>query len=191
MKKRLLWACLLIIFFIFGYFIYAYVTRSKLASGLSNAQRTQAAQNILGHQIRQEKTLLNGSTDYKGKYFFLTYPASAGIIESTPSSNLILETFSLNLVDPKAVLSVMVAISSGPLDEYSGVRIRRLQKDNYLESKVSRSGLEGISFKKQDHPEITNFFKKDGKIFSFSLTSIDSEEGEKVFEQILSSLKFI
>lgn len=160
---------------------------------LTQEQKKQALENILGRGVQETKDIPQGEKAYKGKYFSLSYPAYSKVYERkdpniTNNKNL-LEFFRLDSEEPKFKFVVMVqgADSSAVLEELSGVKVRR--QKNFKELSIVVDGREGLLFvKTSDGVERSIFFLKDGKSYSFVITGVDADALEKIYGQIMESV---
>lgn len=162
---------------------------------LTQEQKKQALENILGRGVQETKDIPQGEKVYKGEFFSLSYPAYARLYDNkNPKS------FRLDSEEPrfKFVAMVQGADSSTVLEELSGVKLRK-QNKLYQELSIVVDGREGLLFVKTSDGvdpdsigvERSIFFLKDGKSYSFSITGVDVEELEKVYGEIMNSVKFL
>lgn len=152
---------------------------------LSQQQKKEALENILGRDIREEKSIPQGEKFYQGKYFSLSYPAYA---ESYDRGNGV---FRLDSEEPKFRFVAMVDTQdTAALDELSAVRTRRVNKQ-YKQTPITVDGNSGVLFVKlTDGIERASFFIKDGRSYSFVITGVDTSVLEEVYGKIMDSLKF-
>lgn len=193
MKKKALFFALSSIIVI----VLILIKLSPAVPPLSQEQKKQAFENILGRDVRETKNIPQGEKVYKGKYFSLSYPAYAKIYERknpniTNNKNL-LEFFRLDSENPKLKFVAMVSSGDGlaRLEELSGVRSRK-QNKQYIEMPLVVDGTTGILFIKAiDGVERSSFFLMDGKSYSFVITGVDANALEKIYQQIMKSLQLL
>lgn len=187
---------LFVLFFISIAVFFVWTKLNQKAPLLNQEQKKEALENILGRDVREEKVTPQGEKTYQGKYFSLSYPAYATLYERESSnitaSKKLLEYFRLDSEEPKFRFVVMFqeAADLAALDELSAVKTRR-QNRLYKESQFTIDDNTGILFvKTQDGVERSSLFIKDGHSFSFSITGIDAGELERVYEDIMESVRF-
>ena len=179
-----------------------YFILNNPARELTSQEREKALTQIVGRKLNLTgKDVPTGDLLHKGKYASFLYPAAAKIyrqmLNGKEAENKgALESFMFDLDSPKAyvVAEVIQAPSSiVNLSDYPSVSIRQTQKDQYSEVAVQTlDGINGLGFKKTGDTgfEKTMFFLVNGKIYTFSITSVDLKTEEGVAGKILSTLKF-
>lgn len=192
MSKKVLFS---ILFCIITGIIFLWMQLSQ-GSPLSEKQKKVALESILGRAVREGKNIPQGEKTYQGKYFFLSYPAYAQVYDkenpNISNNKNLLEYFRLDSEEPKFRFVVMVekAEDAAVLDELSGVRTRKLKRQ-YIEKPLIIDGNAGVLFAKEsDGIELSSFFLKEGKSFSFSMTGLDSKEIEAIYTKIMKSVRF-
>lgn len=190
MKKKALFFALSSIIVI----VLVLIKLSPAVPPLTQEQKKQAFENILGRDVRETKDIPRGEKTYKGRYFSLSYPAYAKVYERknpniTDNKNL-LEFFLLDSENPRFKFVVMVSSGDGvaTLEELSGVRSRK-QNKQYIEMPLVVDGTTGILFiKTADGVERSSFFLIDGRSYSFAITGVDANALEEIYQQIMESV---
>lgn len=192
MNKKVL---LFVLFPISAMVFFAWTKLNQEAMPLTQEQKKQALEQMLGRSMREEKIIPQGEQSYKGEFFSLSYPAYARLYNRknpniTNNANL-LEYLRLDSEEPKFKFVVMVERKDGAvLEELSGVRVRR-QNRVYQEMPITVDGKQGVLFvKTSEGVERSSFFFINGKSYSFSITGVDTKELEKVYGEIMESAKF-
>ena len=193
MNKKVL---LFVLFFISATVFFAWTKLNQEPQVLNEKQKREALENILGRDVREAKNIPQGEKAYQGKLFSLSHPTYAQVYDrenaNITANKRLLEYFRLDSEDPKFRFVVIVekAEDGAVLDELSGVRTRRLNKQ-HIEKQLTAGGNAGALFlKESDGVERSSFFLKDGRSFSFVITGLDVGELEKVYGEIIESVKF-
>ena len=183
---------LLILFFVFVN------TPSK---GLTKQQQEQALTNILGRKPVLTDNSPTGNVTFKGKYVTFLYPAAARIYVlkingQVKKDNWNLDSLNFDLDNPRA--TVLVTVSQAPsgvtsLDDYPSIKLRQIQPGLYQGKDITVANQSGLDFEKSDTSgfEETAFFYISGRIYVFSFQGSDKEGIEKLFNQIIASVKFL
>ena len=171
------------------------------AKPLSEADKEKALTNLLGRPVvLKEKKVATGNTFHQGKYVSFYYPAAAIVFtpkyngKPYPSSNL--EDFFLSLGDnPRTDVTTSVVAPSSlivHLEDYPAVRFRQSEPGIYQQSTIS-AGLEtGLSFTKTEGGfEKTAFFMVNGRIYIFSVQNGDTKTATDLYNEIVSTAKFL
>jgi hypothetical protein len=182
--------------------ITAYFILNSPARELTSKEKEKALTQIVGRKLNLTgKDIPTGNLLHKGKYASFSYPAAAKIyrqmLNGKEAENTgALESFMFDLESPKVyvVTEVIKAPSTTVnLSDYPSVSLRQTQKDQYSQVIVQVSdGTSGLGFNKTGDTgfEKTMFFLVKGKIYSFSITSVDRQVEEGIAGKILSTLKF-
>lgn len=195
MKKILVLFFLLLIPLVYYFFVYQN-KQSTITSALSKDQKNQALKNILGRSVRDASQKDERWKTYEGKYFSFSYPAYASLYdrknENIEKNKTIIEHFRIDTFEPRFMfVATVFKLDIKSLDEFSGVVIRRREKDVYEETESSVGEKEAVTFvKKADKAEKATFVFDDGKLYSFVASASHFSEAEEVYDRILSSVKF-
>lgn len=198
MKKKVVIGILAIIFI--GIIISLYLFLNYTPKNMSEAEKEAAIAKILGRKANLTDDTRTGNTEYKGEYIYFKYPAAADIRkqllngEEVPFDGLerlIFKVESTKLTLYMEVINAPVNVAS--LDDYPSVKLRQIQSNIYTKDEVFVGSTKGLTFEKKSTSsfEKTVFFMLNGKIYSFSIQSPDSKEVEKLFDLIISSIKFL
>lgn len=80
---------------------------------------------------------------------------------------------------------------AGGLEDYPAVRLREVRSE-YKRAKLIIDGVAGLAyFRTGQEAEKSGFFLKNGKIYTISISGVNSEEVEKLFDEIISSVSFV
>lgn len=193
MNKKVL---LFVIFFIGAIVLFVWIKLNQEVPPLTQEEKNKALEQMLGRKIKEEKILPQGDNTYAGKFFSLSYPAYAKVYDrentNITSNKNLLEYLRLDSEEPKFRFVVMVERVDGAtvLEDLSGVKARR-QNRLYQEISITIDGRQGALFvKTSEGVERSSFFLKDGRSYSFSITGVDASELEKVYREIMDSVKF-
>lgn len=198
MRKTFLIAAVAILLFL-GLLFLQSQNNSKRAGVFTEPEKQQALEQILGRKAKNDQDVKPlGNKTYQGKYFTLQYPASAKIydlkeLNASASSNL--ELFSFDLFDPRMTFTAQANRSQGlttqSLTDIPAVKLRKLKKELYSEEDREINLKPIVVFtKKQEGGEKSGFLIRPGIFYSFSLSSPSySEDLEKIFDQIISTIK--
>lgn len=189
----------------------AWMKLNQEAPPISQEEKNKAIEQVLGRSIKHEKSISQGEQSYKGKLFSLAYPAYAKV-HDRDNPNIInntnlLEYLRLDSEEPHFKLIVTVSEASGvaTLEELSAVKVRRpirqaQGKQNeqisfvdklYKEMPIIVDGKAGALFvKTNDGVERSSLFLINGRSYSFSMTGLDASELEKVYGEIMKSVRF-
>lgn len=182
---------------------FAWIKLNQEVQPLTKEQKKQALEQMLGRSVKGEKVIPTGEKIYEGKFLSLSYPAYAKAYDrdnpNITKNTKLLEYLRLDSEEPKFKFVVMVqgADSDAVLEEFSGVKVRRQDK-LYQETSIVIDSREGTLFIKTKDgvdpasggAERSSFFLINGKSYSFSITGVDASELEKVYEEIMKSVKF-
>lgn len=183
MSKKVL---LFILFCIISSLFFIWILLSWEVLALDEKQKKEALESILGRKIREEKSILQGTKVYEGKFFQLSYPAYA---DDKKSSDIV---FRLDSGEPKFRFVAMVTKANdvAVLEELSAVRMRT-QSKLYQKLPIIVDGNAGLLFiKESDGTERSSFFLVNGRSFSFSITGVDALELEETYGKMMDSVKF-
>jgi hypothetical protein len=185
-------------------------------SKISSAEKDKKLQEMLGRELRKENEVRSPKT-YSGKSFNLTYPGTMELntkvnSQATQSAQQS-EVLKLSQHQPSRVNFVAMVIKTGTeLDDYSGVSFRRNSINTYQQAVTSGyqqsvSGAEKLAYKEEkvevdsrqalvfskrvEGAEKTAFLSQKGGILSFSATGNNFEEVEKVFDEIIKTVKLL
>lgn len=193
--KRFLWLILAIFVVITSIAIYFILTAPPRE--MSEADKEAKLTEILGRKPNLSDTTPTGNIKYQGKYASFTYPAAAKIYTyrdaALKQDSSILETFSFDITNPRLVVNFAVTDRSNlsSVDEIPDVRFRQQSSSGYIQVDIEADGVKGLSFeKKGQESEKSAFFLKGKVEFSVSITGNNYKEVEKLFNQVVSSLKF-
>ncbi len=177
--------------------IIAYFMLTAPPKQMSEAEKEAKLVQILGRKPNLTDTTPKGGTLYKGKYVSFTYPAAGKIYTykdpSLRQDTSVLETFSFDIQNPRLTLNYSTIDRSNlsGLEDIPDVKLRQLPSSGYIQQDVTADGVNGLSFEKQDQQiEMTAFFFKNNKQYSISITGINNKDVEKLFYEVISSLKF-
>lgn len=170
------------------------------SSSLSENEKEKALEQILGRKPNLTDTSPKGNTVFNGKYVTFTYPAAAKIYIPQVNGQVVkstdLESFIFDLDSPK--IAFFMEVSPVPsrvqsVSDYPGVRLRQVQSDAYKQKSIVINGIEGLAFEKISvtSNELTAFFYKNGKVYSFSVQGNDPKSMEEVFNSITATVKFL
>jgi hypothetical protein len=192
--KRIFLIVLLIFITVFLIVIFAILNRPTRS--LTEAEKQEALLNILGRPVQlMDKSVPTGSVIYQGKYYTFMYPKAATKYEPQLQQNTYLEGFKFDLADPKiyTVTEVDKAPLQAVLSDNTGVRMRLMENDIYKEATISADNQTGLSFEKNnaDGVEKTGFFLVNGRYYSFSFNGSDQQAIEALFQEVISTLKFL
>lgn len=198
MKKKLLIATLVIITIIGLVFLYLFLNYPS--KNLSDAEKEAAIAKILGRKPNLNDNTPQGDTEYKGKYIYFKYPQAAVIRKQLLNGQEVpydgLERLIFKIESSKVTLYMEVIeapVNVLSLSDYPSVKLRQIQSNGYVEQDVFVENIKGLSFEKQTTSsfEKTAFFILNRRIYSFSIQGPDAKEVEKVFNNIISSTKFL
>jgi hypothetical protein len=192
--KRIFLIVLLIFIAVFLIVVFAILNRPTRS--LTEAEKQEALLNILGRPVQlTDKSVPTGSVIYQGKYYTFMYPKAATKYEPQLQQNTYLEGFKFDLADPKiyTVTEVDKAPPQAVLSDNTGVRMRLMQNDIYREATISADNQTGLSFEKNnaDGVEKTGFFLVNGRYYSFSFNGSDQQAIEALFQEVISTIKFL
>lgn len=175
---------------------------NKPSKSLTASEKEQALTNILGRKpVIGDANEPKGNTEYKGHFVSFLYPARAKVYilkvnGEVKKDNWNLDSLSFDLSDPR--VSVLVTVSQAQngvlsLDDYPSVKLRQIQPGLYHGKEIVINNHKGLEFDKNDQQivEKTAFFYISSKIYVFSITGADKEGIEELFNQIMSSVKFL
>ncbi len=166
---------------------------------MSKAAKEEAVTKLLGRKAQLDAdNIPQGNTEYTGKYVSFTYPAKALIYEykdpSFASNSSRLEDFSFDIKEPKIVFNMQIISNSSQIatiDDHPSVKLRDLRSYEYKKSDITAGNMKGRAFyKKENGAEKTGFVLNKDKIFSISITGTSSDEVEKLFDAVISTVKF-
>lgn len=171
------------------------------AAGLSDKEKEAALAKIAGRKLQlNDKNAATGNIEHQGKFVSFMYPAQAKIYHQTVNGQKItdqgsLEYFAFDMENPRVnvVTEVIPAPSSViNLSDYPGVRLRQDQQDQYAQTSAQTSnGVNGLAFDKafDNSFEKTAFFLTAGRIYTFSIASVDKKIEDQIFNKMISTLK--
>jgi hypothetical protein len=198
MKKKIVIVTLIVISL--GLIISLYIYLNYSPKEMSEAEKEAAIAKILGRKANLTDDTRTGNVEFKGKYIYFKYPAAADIRKQLLNGQevpfdglerLIFKVESTKLTLYMEVINAPVNVAS--LDDYPSVKLRQIQSNIYTKDEVFVSDIKGLTFEKKSTSsfEKTVFFMLNGKIYSFSIQSPDAKEVEKLFDLIISSVKFL
>lgn len=184
-----------------GVFIVGFMILNRSASPMTESEKKQALNNILGRPVvLTEKKVPTGDIKYKGKYISFLYPAAAEKfilgINGTPIPSKDLEDFYFSLGnDPRIDVTITVIQASSvetAVADDPGVRLRQAQKDIYKQTEITVDNQHGLAFEKDDQGiEKSAFFFVNNKIYTFSVSGSDQNNVTNLYNKIILSLKFL
>lgn len=197
MKKVFTFAFFVIIALIF---VAVYIVINSTAKTLSEKEKENAITKILGRKPNLSDTAPQGNKVFKGKYVTFIYPAAAKIyairLNGQPVKQTNLENFIFDLDSPRRsyymeVVAVPKTVQS--VNDSPSVKLRQIEANIYTQSNISLGGLAGLSFEKKSNNgnELTAFFYKDGKVYSFSSQGNDIKAVRDLFDKIIATVKFL
>jgi hypothetical protein len=178
---------------------------NRTVSPLSEADKHKALLKLLGRQVNlSEKTTPQGNLSYNGKYYSLMYPKAAEIYNPPDMANAsaagILEWFSFNIKQlPRAYFYSEVKEAPwylSSVSDYSGIAFRLAKPDIYSKASITAGNQDGLVFEKQslsnsEAYEKSGFFLVKGKIYSFTVQSVDERMEKSLFDKVMSTLRFL
>ena len=177
--------------------IAVYLIVSKPPKFMSSQEKEAAIAQILGRKPNLTDNTSKGNVVYKGKYTSFIYPAAAKIYsyrdEGLKRNTSVLETFSFDISNPRLVLnySVLDRPNLTSIDDVPDVKLRKIAFSGYVQTQILADGQKGLAFEKTtDSSERTVFFFINSKVYSISITGSSVKEIDKLFDQIVMSLKF-
>jgi hypothetical protein len=100
-----------------------------------------------------------------------------------------MEYFTIN--SPRgSITSYMNTVEEKSLAEDSGVQMRRVKKDTYVESSVTANGGDYLIFTNKDKNEKTALLLKGNQLFVISMSANLDDEVEKKFVEMLRAVRF-
>jgi len=196
MKKKLLIIVSIVIALII---VVVFSILNRSTATLSEKEKEQALSKILDRPVvLKEKYIPIGDVAYKGKYMTFLYPASAvkyvQTINGKPIKKSDMEYFNFDMDNPKMyiVIEVTQASFGSRIIDNSGVRMRQVDT-SYKQTKIVADGQNGLAFEKMadNSFEKTGFFLIGGKLYSFSIQSVDPKGAGDLFTKLILSLKFL
>ena len=178
--------------------VFAFNILNRPSTGLSEQEKEQALTSILGRPVMLNPTPIpQGNILHTGKYVSFMYPTQAKVFAPTEGSVSALDYFAFDVntfprVNTVTTVIQMLGISS--LDDYPGVRARETQIDLYQSSKITADSQSGVAFDKYDPSsgfEKTGFFLVNGNIYTFSVSGVDKNSVQNVFNEMIATLKFL
>lgn len=199
MKKKLLLIVILIIC-LSGYVIYKYSKPNINTS--SQKELSERSKEFLKNQQSQGKLDFGGldSTGKKiekvvgsefidvGTCFSMTIPFP--IVDDKDLGECFRQ---INVTSPRASINVYARdVSYSTLEEDSGVKMRRTEKNTYKEDKKTVNGKTFVIFKKTDAGyEKTALYLSGGKLIGINLlANINDDILDKKFDDMLESVEF-
>jgi hypothetical protein len=177
---------------VLGGFFWQIIIANK--AKISSAEKEKRLQEMLGRELRKESEIRSAQT-YEGKNFNLTYPGNMELgtkvnPQATQSAQQS-EILKLTQHQPSRVNFVAMVIKTNTdLDDYSGVSFRTKDNKTYKEEKIEVNSKQALVFSKRiEGAEKTAFLGQKGNIFSFSATGNNFEEVEKVFDEIIKTVR--
>lgn len=196
MKKLLLLLVLVLLLSVLG--ISFYILSQPPKEKLSEEFKEKAITELLGRKAQLEDNALQGETSYDGKYIKFDYPSKALVYKfretSTTSTSSTIEDFSFDIKQPKLVFNMTVRpndsnISS--IDDLPAVKLREARIYEYKKSIFEIDRVSGVAyFKKETGAEKSGFVLSTDKVYSFSITGVEAEEVEKLFDRVISTSTF-
>ncbi len=186
MKKWLILGLILIILALIGWAFWV-ISRPQ---PLTKQETDQAIEQILGRPVR-EVAETPDFLSYEGQYFRISYPGTAKVYP-LPSQNSIpdnqLESFSLDVPNPKRVVTVIISKGSD-LTDLSGYQYRQSSSSGYLHQQQSIKDKKIHSFTKPEpNSEVTAFLQKGNLLMSLSVTGRQSKEVQELYDQLINQL---
>ncbi len=201
MKKILVLT--IIIIFIFAA-AFAYIMLNKSAKGLSQAERDAALSNLLGRKLNlSDKVVQKDYVLHNGKYVSFIYPKDAKPFDEQNQpggpyySKDALENFTFSLQSPFLWGSIRVLPNTpgmSRLEDYSGIRVRRLDPNNYKESEITINGVKGLQYESINISSNTKkeaFFYLNNRIYFVLSEGNSKSDLVNLFEKVVGSLKFL
>lgn len=172
------------------------------ARELTPQEKAKALAQIAGRKLNLNDTNAPlGDSRHKGIYVSFFYPAAAKIYHQMVNGKEVsdqgaLEYFAFDLENPRA--NVVTEVISAPssvisLSDYPAVRLRQDESSVYSQSQIKAlDGTTGLSFDTTNDSgfEKTGFFLTGGKIYSFSVTSVDQQTATQLFNKMIQTLVF-
>jgi hypothetical protein len=120
------------------------------------------------------------------------YPAGAEKYPLKKADDSILERIDLEIRQPRlTIVAVAIAATEKSLDEVSGVKMRRLQKDVYREDQVIVGVEKNPVFSKLDGKEKTVFVLYHGRLYTLSVTGNAANEVAALWARLLPTFHFL
>lgn len=184
-----------------GIFIAGFLILNRSASPMTEKEKVQALDNILGRPVvLQEKKVPAGDITYQGKYVSFLYPAAAEkfvpSLNGTPIPSKDLEDFYFSLgddprIDVTTTVTKVSSVETSIADEPS-VRLRQSQKDIYQQTEITADKQNGLAFTKVSGGiEETAFFFVNNKIYTFAVSGSDQQNVTALYNKIILSIKFL
>lgn len=197
MKKKISFVVLLIIIVATGLGFW-YLSKPPTEK-LSDDFKQAAVSDLLGRKAQldapDEKT---GNTLFEGDYISFEYPARA--LEytyrdpsSTGSSSAVMEDFIFQIKAPRMRFSYAVSGSPGvkSLDDIPAVKIRESRSYEYEKETLKIGNSQGLTFyKKGQEAEKSGFIIHNGLVYIFTTTGSSEEDVSKMYNDIVTSVKF-
>jgi hypothetical protein len=194
MKKKLLLLFLLLLI-LFG----TYYLLSNLNPSMP-LDKEKALTKILGRAPNlNDKTVISGQAEHKGKYMSFLYPKAAKIYYQTVNGQRVgdkgaLDYFAYDMQAPRMIFtSEALTVSSvqTKLEDSTGVRLRQSQKELYTEAQVALAdGTKGLSYIKTGNDgEISGFFFVNNRYYTVAITGSSMTDMKDLFNKTILSLK--
>jgi hypothetical protein len=145
-----------------------------------------------GRSPRNPTDVPEGEIKYRGQYMTFMYPAGAEKYPLKKADDSILERIDLEIRQPRlTIVAVAIAATEKSLDEVSGVKMRRLQKDVYREDQVIVGVEKNPVFSKLDGKEKTVFVLYHGRLYTLSVTGNAANEVAALWARLLPTFHFL
>ena len=190
----------IVIIFILVFLIGGFLILNRTVNPLTDEEKSRVLTRLSGGQISlTQKAKVKGLAQFKGKYYKFSYPLAGVIYNQDKSGSDVLENFSFDIKDfPKIYFySEVKKAASGisNISDYSGVSFRLSNPDTYKKKAVIADNIDGFIFEKtnlQDSEtyEQIAYFLVNGKIYSFSVQSVDQQAQVDLLNNILATVKF-
>ena len=196
--KRIFGLSLLVI--ILALFVGAFLVLNRPSTSLTEAEKKQALENILGRQVMLSPTpTATGYTLHQGKYVSFLYPKAGKeftlLSNGQPAVLGDIEHFSFNLAETHTHFFSEVISFTGTLTDYPGVMVRQSDSQTYTQTAItSADNQQGLAFYKYDITagyERVAFFLVNGKIYTFSVQSPEQETLNELSNQLIPTIKFV
>jgi hypothetical protein len=196
--KRIFWFSLLAI--VLALFVGVFMLLNRPSTSLTEAEKKQALENILGRQVILSPTpTATGNTQHAGKYVSFIYPKKGKeftlLSNGQPAVLGDIEHFSFNMDGTHTHFFSEVIPFAGTLTDYPGVMARQSDSQTYTQTKVqSADNQQGLAFYKYDISsgyEKVAFFQVFGRIYTFSVQSPGEQDLMDLFNEVIPTIKFV
>lgn len=196
--KKVFIAIILIILAVFLIVVFNLLNRSSKI--LSNAEKEAAIAEILGRKPNLTDNTPTGNKVYKSKYISFIYPAKAKIYTyrepNIAKNSSVLDIFSFDISSPRLIFnySLIQYTNLSGVSDIPDVKLRQLENNLYIQDDAYADDIQGLVFEKTEGIgsfEKTALFLLNGKSYSFSIQGSDIKEVRSLYNQIISSVKFL